>query len=178
MRVICVLLLLLSSFSVQAQSSAEAYIARFDSLAIEVSTKYKIPASLVLGLAMHESGACTSNLCRENHNHFGIRGKVKSSKTKSGYTYAYRKFDSDEAAYWYFGEMISKKKYYAGLKGNLDYMKWLKAMKAANYAASSNWVTRVDNMIKRYDLTCYDIQIHEQIATDPPKTDTIPVPAK
>jgi flagellum-specific peptidoglycan hydrolase FlgJ len=74
--------------------------------------------------------------------------------------------------------MISKKKYYSKLKGNLDYMKWLKAMKAANYAASSNWISRVDNMIKRYDLTCYDSQFQDQIVAEPQNTDTIPIPAK
>jgi|GEM_PF-146441 len=178
MRVISVLFLLLYSFSIQAQSAAEAYIARFDSLAIEVSNKYKIPASLLLGLAMHESGVGTSKLCKVNHNHFGMKGRVKSSKTKSGYTYAYRKFDSDEDAYWNFGEVLSKKKYYSKLKGNTDYMKWLKAMKAANYAASSHWISRVDNMIKRYNLTCFDSQFQEQIVAEPPNADSIPVPAK
>jgi flagellum-specific peptidoglycan hydrolase FlgJ len=178
MRVISVLFLLLSSFSLQAQSAAEAYIAKYDSLALEVSDKYKIPASLVLGLAMHESGAGTSKLCLVSHNHFGIKGRIKSSKTKSGYAYAYRKFDTDEAAYLYFGEMISKKKYYPGLKGNMDYMKWLRTMKAAHYATSSKWVSQVDSMIKRYDLTCYDSQFQEQMVVDPSNTDTIPVPAK
>jgi len=178
MRVISVLFLLLSSFFLQAQSAGDVYIARYDSLAIEVLNKYEIPASLVLGIAMHESGCGTSKLCLVNHNHFGIKGRVKSSKTKSGYAYAYREFDTDEAAYLYFGEIISHKKYYSRLKGNMDYLKWLKAMKAANYAASPKWISRVDHMIKHYDLTCYDSQFQERIVADPSNTSTIPVPAK
>ncbi len=139
-----------------AQSQAEKYIEKYDSLAVEVMTTYQIPASLVLGIALQESGAGTSRLCREKHNHFGLKGRVKSSKTKSGYSNTYRSFESDEAAYLFFGEMISKRKYYTSLKGNMDYMKWLKAMKAARYATSPHWIAHVDKMIKRYNLTRFD----------------------
>jgi Bax protein len=150
------LLFFLSVFSLQAQNAAIDYINNFDSLALEVLNNYQIPASLVLGIALQESAAGTSKLCRVNHNHFGVKGRVKSSKTKSGYITTYRKFDTDEAAYLHFGEMVSRKKYYSTLKGDMDYMKWLKAMKAAKYATSSQWITHVDKMIKRYGLTRFD----------------------
>lgn len=156
MRFLYLLFLLFSSFYLQAQNAAEVYINKFDSLALEVLNTYQIPASLVLGIALQESAAGTSKLCRTNHNHFGVKGRVKSSKTKSGHVYVYRKFDSDEAAYLHFGGMISGKKYYSALKGNMDYMKWLKAMKTAKYATSSNWINHVDKMIKRYELTRFD----------------------
>lgn len=90
-------------FSLQAQSTAEAYINKFDSLAIEIMKTYQIPASLILGIALQESAAGTSKLCRLNHNHFGVKGRVKSPKTKSGYKTSYRKFDSDIAAYTHIG---------------------------------------------------------------------------
>ena len=173
MKFLTILFLFFSSIYLQAQSAAEVYIDKYDSLALEVFRAYGIPASVVLGIALQESAAGTSKLCRVNHNHFGIKGRVKSSKTKSGYITAYRKFDSDEAAYLYFGEMISKKKYYPALKGNMDHMKWLKAMKAARYAASSQWITHVDKMIKRYDLTCYDLPAPNLQITFTAGTDTI-----
>ena len=69
--------------------------------------KYDIPASLVLGIALQESGAGTSKLCRVNKNHFGVKTRVKSSKTKSGYVSKYRTFETDEDAFLHFGEMIS-----------------------------------------------------------------------
>ncbi len=156
MRVFFILFLFFSSFLLRAQSAAEVYIASFDSLAIEVSRNYGIPASLVLGIALHETGAGMSKICQINHNHFGVRGRVKSTKTKSGYKMAYIKFDTDVDSYLFFGEMISHKKYYTGLKGNMNHMKWLRAMKAAKYATSSSWISLVDKMIRRYDLTCYD----------------------
>jgi Bax protein len=156
MRFFYCLIFLSSSFYVHAQSTAEAYISKFDSLAIEVLNMYQIPASLVLGIALQESAAGTSKLCRINHNHFGVKGRVKSSKTKSGYASVYRTFETDEAAYLHFGEMLSRRKYYTVLKGDMDYMKWLKAMKAAKYATSSLWISHVDKMIRRYGLTRFD----------------------
>jgi flagellum-specific peptidoglycan hydrolase FlgJ len=57
----------------------------------------------------------------------------------------------------------------------MDYMKWLKAMKAAGYARSTSWVSEVDRMIKRYNLTRFD---RKESGTVIPKLqirDTIPV---
>ena len=139
-----------------AQSVAQKYIDTYSPLALEVLEKYQIPPSLVLGIALHESASGTSKLCRTKHNHFGVKGRVKSSKSKSGYITAYRTFETDEASYLHIGEMISKRKYYQGLKGNMDYMKWLKAMKASGYARSSSWISIIDKTIKRYDLTRLD----------------------
>lgn len=175
MRYLLLFFLIFQAVTIRAQSAAEVYIAKFDSLAIEVSVKYHIPASLVLGIAMHESGAGTSKLCRIKHNHFGVKGRVKSSKTKSGYTTTYLKFETDEAAYLHFGQMLAGKKYYNRLKGNMDYMKWLKAMKASGYASSSKWIAFIDKWIKRYDLTRYDPESISPVIPVLQITDTIPV---
>lgn len=162
----------------RAQSAGEVYIVKYDSLAIEVMNNYGIPASLVLGIALQESASGTSKLCRINHNHFGVKGRVKSSKTKSGYVTTYRKFDTDQDAYHYIGELISHRKYYPPLKGDMDYMKWLKAIKAAKYATSQSWVGHVDKMIKKYNLTRFDLDVPDQIVTKPLAKDTIPLKLK
>jgi Bax protein len=175
MRFLIIGFFLFSTICVHAQNAAETYISKYDSLAIEVMNNYGIPASLVLGIALQESGAGTSKLCRTKHNHFGVKGRVKSSKTKSGYATVYRKFDSDAAAYYYFGEMVSSKKYYLTLKGNMNYMNWLKAMKAARYATSSQWISHVDNFIKKYDLTCYDLPATSLVSPISINPDTIQI---
>jgi len=174
MRFLILVFLFFSVLCLQAQSAPEVYIEKFDTLATEVLTSYGIPASLILGIALQESAAGTSKLCRVKHNHFGMKGRVQSSRTRSGYTIAYRKFDSDEASYLHFAETISYKKYYADLKNNMDYMKWLKAMKAAKYATSSKWISHVDKMIKRYDLTRFDLADPEQGITGTKIMDSIP----
>jgi Bax protein len=173
MRYLIILFLFFSVICLHAQNAAEFYIDKFDSLAIEVLNVYGIPASLVLGVALHESAAGTSKLCTVKHNHFGVKGRVRSSKTQSGYVTTYRKFKTDEDAYLNFGEMISRKKYYSMLKGNMDYMKWLKAMKAARYATSSKWISQVDKMIKRYDLTRFDLTMSVHNMPYPTVMDTI-----
>lgn len=172
MRLLCLIFFTFSSFCLHAQSAAEVYINKYDSLALEVLKFYEIPASLVLGIGLQESAAGTSKLCRVNHNHFGVKWRVKSPKTKSGQVIAYRKFETDEDAYMNFGKMIAQKKYYPTLKGNLDYMKWLKAMKAAKYATSSQWISHVHKMITRYDLTRFDKLAPGAVLPVPTSTDT------
>jgi len=164
------LLFLSMFFGLRAQNTAQEYVKKYDTLALEVLNTYQIPASLVLGIALQESAAGSSKLCRVNHNHFGVKGRVKSSKTKSGYSTSYRKFETDEAAYLHFGEMVAGKKYYSGLKGDMDYMKWLKAMKKAKYATSSSWISHVDKMIKRYRLTRFDLPFLYPLIPYPAKT--------
>ncbi len=178
MRFLLVFFLSVFAVSLQAQNPAEAYVNKYDSLALEVLNTYSIPASLVLGIALQESGGGTSKLCVTKHNHFGVKGRVKSGKTKSGYVTTYRSFESDEAAYLHFGKMVSGKKYYPGLRNNMDYMKWLKAMKSAKYASSSTWVSRVDNIIRKYDLTRFDTPPSEIIPFAPAVTDSILVREK
>ena len=155
-RILFLFVLLWVSARLHSQSAAEVYVTKFDSLAVEVMHQYGIPASLILGLALQESAAGQSKLCVQKHNHFGMKTVVHSAKTRSGHRTVYRTFDSDEDSYLRFGEMMESRKYYPDLKGNMDYMKWLKAMKAAHYAASSKWITYVSRIIKRYDLTRFD----------------------
>ena len=176
MRILLIFLLFVFSASLKAQGDAARYIAKFDTLAIEVFNSYGIPASLVLGIALQESAAGTSKLCKVKHNHFGTKSRVKSSKTKSGYITAFQKFDTDEASYIRFGESVSGKKYYPELKGNPDYMAWLKAMKKAKYASSSLWVSHVESMIKRYNLTRFDaVSSFTPLTPILPEMDTLPV---
>jgi flagellum-specific peptidoglycan hydrolase FlgJ len=174
MKYILFIILAFSTYCIQAQHDVNAYIDKFDSLAVETRNMYGIPASVILGIALQESAAGTSKLCRVNHNHFGMKGRVASPKTKSGYRIGYRTFDTDEAAYLYFGEMISRKKYYTELKESMDYSRWLKAMKAAKYATSSHWIPRVENIIKRYDLTRYDALESDFGIPEPAISDSIP----
>jgi flagellum-specific peptidoglycan hydrolase FlgJ len=171
MRFLLITLLFFTAIlTLQAQSAGEVYVNKFNYLAIEIMNNYQIPASLIMGIALQESAAGTSKLCRINHNHFGVKGPVKSSKTKSGYITTYRKFDSDEAAYMYIGELISGRKYYTVLKGDMDYMKWLKAIHDARYATSPTWISHVDKMIKRYNLTRFDTPFPDLLIPYPAHT--------
>lgn len=156
LRLILVFLLLIITFLAVAQRDVDAYIRKYDSLAVSIMLEHQFPASLLLGIAIHESGAGTSRLSREQCNHFGIKGKVPSSRTKSGYIFRHIDFETDEASFFHFKELITNKKFYKDLKGNPDPLKWLKALKRSGYATSAKWVTRVSNIIRKYNLAEFD----------------------
>jgi flagellum-specific peptidoglycan hydrolase FlgJ len=156
MRTILLILFTFCAFYAFAQRDVGVYLQQFDSLAVDMMLKHGIPASLVLGIAIHESAAGTSKLCAEKCNHFGLKGKKPSNKTKSGYAYRYIDFVSDEASFAHFANLVTSKKFYAALKGEADPLKWLKALKRTGYAPSSKWVSRTNFIIKKYNLTEYD----------------------
>lgn len=150
---------LLTVGSAHAQSSS--YVKKYESTAVDLMNKKGIPASVILGVAMLESGMGTSKNARLLHNHFGIVGRNKLHKQK-GKTYRskYREFESAEASYQYFVNLITKKSWYAKVKGKPGYQLWLKYMNNGGYSsAGQEWVKRVTAMIKRYKLYKLDKQM-------------------
>lgn len=148
------LLLSLLFFPCLAQPQALAYIKKYDSLAIQIMKEHGIPASVVLGIGLHESGAGTSKMCRNDHNHFGVKGRHRNAKGRLVYGYSH--FESDEAAYAHFARMVTSKKYYNHLKGNMDPEAWLSAMAKSGYAASPSWKQKTLAIIRKYKLREYD----------------------
>ncbi|OFY16284.1 MAG: hypothetical protein A2X11_14745 [Bacteroidetes bacterium GWE2_42_24] len=175
-RLILLTLLFCSAMFAVAQRDVDSYIHRYDSLAVSIMLKHQFPASLLLGLAIHESGAGTSRLSREQCNHFGMKGKAPSSKTKSGYAFKHLEFETDEASFFHFAALITNKKFYKDLKGNPDPLIWLKALKRSGYAASAKWVARVNNIIKKYNLTNLDKPLADSLQLrDHLKIDTLKI---
>jgi len=155
-RIFIFFLLLLSTKALHSQRDVPAYIARYDSVAVAIMLEHQFPASLVLGLAIHESGAGTSRLSREQCNHFGMKGKRPSKKTITGTTMRHLELETDGAYFFHFARLFTDKKSYEKLRGNPDPVEWLKALKRTGYAASSKWVSRVNNIIKKYNLIQFD----------------------
>lgn len=156
MRLIIIILLLIVSYAVWAQRDIPAYIMQYDSVALNIMQTYGIPASFVLAVAIHESAAGTSKVSLERCNHFGMKGKRPSQKNKSNYVFKYIEFESAEASYYHFANLVSSKKFYESLKGETDPLKWLKALKRTGYAASSKWVGRIHYIIQKHNLTELD----------------------
>jgi Bax protein len=151
--------LLLAVSNVHAQSNS--YVKKYQSTAIALMNEDGIPASVILGVAMLESGMGTSKNARLLHNHFGIVGKNKVHKQKGKvYHSKYREFETDEASYQNFAGLLTRKTWFPKLKGKSDYSLWLKQMNHAGYSsAGQEWVRRVTNMIKRYKLYKLDEQM-------------------
>ncbi|SFW80961.1 glucosaminidase domain-containing protein [Chitinophaga sancti] len=161
-RWFCAVLCTILLFGNSAYSQSKVrYVTKYKETAIAIMNETGIPASIILGIAMLESGMGTSKNARLLHNHFGIVGKNKLHKKKGGtYRSRYREFESDDASFRYFAKMVQKKKYYPLMKGDPKYKDWLKHMNDSGYSAAGQvWEKRVAGMISRYKLYKLDEQM-------------------
>lgn len=147
-------ILLLTANMAFSQRSATRYVDKYKPTAIRIMNETGIPASVILGVAMLESGMGTSRNAKLLNNHFGIVGRNSLHK-KKGVTYRsrYKEFVHAEESFNYFARLLARKKWYPGLKGQTEYKLWLKHMNHGGYStAGQEWVKRVSGMINRYKL--------------------------
>lgn len=145
--------MLISSLTVSAQKAPKKYIEQFSPVAVTLSQETGVPASVILGIAMLESGMGTSKNARLLKNHFGIVGKNNLAKRGFSYRSMYREYTSDSASYRHFTKVVMKKKWFATMKGNDDYNQWLDKLIRSGYSTAGQvWVSRVKSMIKKYKL--------------------------
>ena len=143
-------------------------------------------ASLSMAQFILESGWGTSELAQKANNFFGMKknlsrntwenskwdGKsIYEKETKeqnSDGTYTsiiaeFRKYPTmadsiaDHSAYL-LGAMNGKAKRYNGLKGETDYLKAATILKNGGYATSLTYVDKLSNLIKKWNLTYYDVK--------------------
>ncbi len=142
-------LLLLSGVMLQAQGK---YIQAYKPLADSLSVVYGIPSSVMLGVAIIESGSGSSRNAKLLNNHFGIVGKNNLLKTK-GIRSRYKQYPSVKASYIGFCQLLTRKRFYPKLKGNSDYKLWLEAMSKAGYSeAPAEWKARISAAIRKLKL--------------------------
>ncbi len=154
---VSVIILLLNTTVVSQNHKHAAYIDSYSPIAIALMHEYQIPASVILGVAMVESGAGTSALSRKFHNHFGLVGKNTNAVKKLGRHTKYREFESDTASFRYFCDVISRKKFFPKLANTFDHRQWVTAIMNSGYAAAAgHWQQQVLIAIKKYKLTAYD----------------------
>jgi flagellum-specific peptidoglycan hydrolase FlgJ len=112
-------------------------------MATKLMNEHYIPASIILGISMLESGYGTSKLSKNKNNFFG----VKSGKY-------YRGYENDTASFKHFCEFISRKKFYSSLtkNNNIDYKIWVDKIKNTGYSESETWSSKVLFYIKKYKL--------------------------
>ena len=147
------------SHQIAAQSlSANSYIITYAPLAQSLSAKTGIPSSIILGIALIESGHGSSENCKMLRNHFGIKGKNHLPEQGINYKSAYRSYLSDEASFGHFCNIIKRKKYYPLLKENKDFTVWLSTMNKSYYSSAGLvWVNKILYAIKRHHLNKFDL---------------------
>ncbi|MBL7742273.1 MAG: glucosaminidase domain-containing protein [Chitinophagaceae bacterium] len=136
----------------QAGITQSKYIKKFQPLADSLSAVYGVPASVILGVAIMESGSGTSRNCKLLNNHFGIVGKNNLLKTK-GIKSRYKQYPDALASYVDFCKLMTKKKFYKRLKDNMDHRLWADAISKAGYSEIPDiWKQRLLSIIKKNKL--------------------------
>lgn len=149
------LCLLFVSGITMAQSAVSKYVELYKDAAVRIMNESGIPASIVLGVAIHESGSGTSKIARILNNHFGFKGPNNSKKIQS----AYKGYDSVEASYADFAAMLKNRSQYSPLfnkYSSFDYYGWAKGIQRGGYAASGTWASQVLAIIRKYELYQFD----------------------
>ncbi|MFD2144172.1 glucosaminidase domain-containing protein [Mucilaginibacter antarcticus] len=154
--------LLISSFAAFAQkNTSQSYIEQFKDNAIAIMHETGIPASIVLGIAMHESANGNSNIAKNLNNQFGFKGGSTTVyyKDKKKITSAYKKYDSILDSFEDFARIISHRQEIGKISDKLtryDYEKWVKGIQRSGYASSKKWASQVLNIIRRNELDALD----------------------
>lgn len=144
---------LCSSLTISAQSAAKKYVELYNEAAIRTMNEYGIPASIVLGVAIHESASGNSKIAKHLNNHFGMKGNSGPKPIKS----SYKGYENVDASYTDFANLLKRR--FSSLFSKYpinDYKSWVYGIHRGGYAASGTWASQVMAIIKAYKLYEYD----------------------
>jgi hypothetical protein len=151
-----------TSFS-QTDSAHWDYIARWSKAAIAEMNFSKIPASITMAQALHESKYGTSELAVKANNHFGI--KCQTEWTGKRYIYqdddsnnCFRLYDSVAESYRDHSLFLMTRPRYASLfeLDPYDYAGWAHGLKKAGYATNPRYAFVLIKLIEDYKLFLLD----------------------
>lgn len=149
-KAMLIVALMVSVHSSQAQN--RGYIADHKILALLLSERYGIPASVILAVAAVESSGGAGPAARVLNNHFGIVGKNNYVNSR-GHKSRYKQYDNEYASYIDFCDMISRKRFYKRLKNNDDPNLWVKAMSSAGYSeVPEEWEQKIFSVLRSNKL--------------------------
>jgi Bax protein len=147
---ILTVLFFLCAQNLQAQSK---YVRKYKHLADSLSEVYEVPPSVILGVAIVESGSGASRNAKMLNNHFGIVGKNNLLKTK-GIKSRYKQYSKVADSYEDFCKLLSRRKFYSMLKGNKDYRLWVDAISKTGYSeVPAEWKKRINGAIRKNKLS-------------------------
>lgn len=170
-KALLILTLLISSPGAFAQkNTSQSYIEQFKDNAIQIMHETGIPASIILGIAMHESGCGNSTIAQHLNNQFGVKGgggAVYYKNQKKVHS-AYKKYDSILESFEDFARIITERQQLGRISDQLsqyDYVKWVKGIQKSGYASSKKWGAQVLAIIRKYQLNDLDQTPAEQPQT-------------
>jgi len=160
-QIYLIILLVIQSVVVfsQTDSAHWDYISKYSQAAITEMYYSKIPASITMAQALHESRYGTSELAVKANNHFGI--KCQSEWTGKRYTYkdddsntCFRLYDSVAESFRDHSNFLMYRPRYAFLfqLDPADYTAWAHGLKKAGYATNPNYASILIKFIEDYNL--------------------------
>lgn len=173
-----ILLFSLTAFTVNRHPAVtEAYIDRYQELAVAEMARSGIPASIKLAQAIHESQSGTSPLAQKANNHFGI--KCKSWWKGDTYYHkdddfnkrgeliesCFRSYNSVVESYLDHTDFLIYRSRYEPLFEipRTDYKTWARKLQELGYATDPNYAKKLISIIERYDLARFDQQSFEKV---------------
>ena len=153
--------LIASTTAASAQSASQSYIEKFKDNAIRIMHETGVPASIILGVAMHESASGKSNIAQNLNNQFGVKGggSVVYYKHNKKVRTAYKRYDSVLDSFQDFARIMTERKQFSHLAQQLtqyDYAGWAKGIQRSGYCSSHTWASQVMGIIKKYNLNDLD----------------------
>lgn len=156
------------------------YIDQYKDIAKSNMAQYGIPASIILGQGILESGAGTGPLSVLANNHFGI----KCHKEWTGHSVKYdddeaqecfRKYEAGSHSYKDHSVFLSGRPRYMSLFSldKDDYASWAKGLKNAGYATDPKYPDKLIGIIERYQLSKYDFEVLGKKYTQPKASESI-----
>jgi len=154
MKLLTLCLFLLLGTLAKAQET-EDYIAEHVKYAQELMRDHKIPASLILAVAIHESASGNSRIAQHLNNHFGVKGPNNNENIRS----SYRDYLNADESYSHFVEIMETRAPFNNLFAKYDqydYRGWARGIQRCGYAHSRSWASQVIALVKKYELYQYD----------------------
>lgn len=162
-KILLITTLLVSTLAASAQkNTSESYIQQFKDAAIRIMHQTGVPASIVLGVAMHESACGNSHIARVLNNQFGMRGNSVNTYTDSHnktVRTTYKQYDSVLESFEDFARIMTEKKQFSRLGdkySHYDYKDWAHGIQKSGYCSSHTWAAQVLGIINKYQLYLFD----------------------
>lgn len=142
------------------------YITTYKEIAKSNMNQFGIPASIILGQGILESGAGTGPLSILAKNHFGI----KCHKDWNGPSVKYdddeaqecfRKYEQPIESFQDHAQFLTNRTWYAPLfkLEKDDYKQWARGLKNAGYATDPKYPDKLISIIERYQLYQFDAEV-------------------
>ena len=161
-KVLLITTLLISTLAASAQkNTSESYIEQFKDAAVQIMHETGVPASIILGVAMHESGNGNSSVARNLNNQFGVKGgggAVYYKHNKKVHT-EYKQYSSVMESFQDFARIMTERKQFSHLADELthyDYAGWAHGIQHSSYCSSHLWASQVLSIINKYQLNTLD----------------------